>query len=373
MEKIKLCIFGDICPTEDYRVLFDNQEVEKLFGNCLELVQKSDLSICNFECPATTNETPIMKCGPNLRAIPEDVRFLKMVGIDVLSLANNHIKDFGAIGVLDTLKECDKWGIKYVGAGINASEARLGQLIQVKSKKIGILSFAEEEFNLAYDNEPGANHFDVYHSFDDIRKLSDLSDFTIVLYHGGIEHYKYPSPLLQKKCRKMVDSGADLVLCQHSHCIGTHEEYKNARILYGQGNSIFGYRKNKQAWNEGLVVCVELGEKVHVDYKLIHAAKSGLILEKESNRIELLEKDSKNILDSNFIIREWKKYVMSQAALNLPLLFGKSRVMNKMNRILDNRIMDCLINKRKKMITMNLLRCEAHHEVIQTILEESIK
>lgn len=375
IEKIKICILGDICPTEDYRSIFDSQDAESLFGQCLSIMHDSDLSICNFECPATQNKTPIIKCGPNLRAESSDVAFLKNVGVDVCSLANNHIKDFEVSGVIDTIEACKISNMRYVGAGVNAEEARKPLILNVKNKKIGIISFAEEEFNLAYANEPGANYFDAYQSFDDIRELKKQSDYVIILYHGGIEHYKYPSPLLRKKCRKMIDSGADIVLCQHSHCIGTHENYMGGRILYGQGNSVFGYRKGNQAWNEGLIVSLEIDEDVQILYHLINATETGIILVKShisSVRIGQMERESKNIVDDSFIEAEWKKYALSQKALALPLLYGKGRVLNKLNRILNNKIMNLLISKRKSMITMNLIRCEAHREVLQTILEDTV-
>src|SRR5690606_27860319 len=76
--------------------------------------------------------------------------------------------------------------------------------------------------------------------------------------HGGIEHYEYPSPRLQRVCRSMVRHGADLVLCQHSHLIGTVEKYRGGEILYGQGNAIYGYRPGNHAWNTGLLVSVNL-------------------------------------------------------------------------------------------------------------------
>ena len=72
---------------------------------------------------------------------------------------------------------------------------------EVKGKRIGVISFAEEEFNLATENAPGANFFDVYESPEYVAECKKNCDFLIVLYHGGIEHYRYPSKILQKKCK----------------------------------------------------------------------------------------------------------------------------------------------------------------------------
>ena len=101
-------------------------------------------------------------------------------------------------------------------------------------------------------------------------------DYLIVLNHGGIEYYKFPSPLLQRKCREMVKCGADFVVCQHSHCIGTAENFLNGTILYGQGNSVFGYKDNSDSWNNGLLVKLTLSdlEQKRIEYIPISAKKA---------------------------------------------------------------------------------------------------
>lgn len=376
MDSIKICILGDICPTEDYRDIFDRKDSKQLFGESLKIIKNSDISICNFECPATDNEKVLEKCGPNLKAKPQDIKFLKESGINFFSLANNHIKDYGVIGVKDTINLCESEKVRYFGAGVNLEEAKKPLIIEVKNKKIGILSFAEEEFNLAYENEAGANHFDLFNSYDEIEKLKKNTDYVIILYHGGIEYYKYPSPLLQKKCRKMIEKGADIVLCQHSHCIGTHENYMNGRILYGQGNAIYGYRKNHLTWNEGLIVYLEIKETIEIKYYLLNAEEDGVRLIEEEiarTRFKKLEEESKNILNKTFLEKEWQKFVEKQQALYLPLLYGKGRILNKLNRIFNNKLMDFLVAKKEKMVTMNLIRCEAHQEVVRTILEKSMR
>ena len=74
---------------------------------------------------------------------------------------------------------------------------------------------------------------------DPAEQKDNKCDYTIVLYHGGKEYYRYPSPNLQRVCRYMIEKGTDLVICQHSHCIGCEENYLSGKIVYGQGNFIF--------------------------------------------------------------------------------------------------------------------------------------
>ncbi len=374
-DKIKITILGDICPTSDYEKLFDSNQ-NALFSDIIHILEASDYSICNFECPATENNKPIIKTGPNLKAKPNVVPLLKNVGFDAISLANNHILDYGEIGVHDTLKLADDCGLAYFGSGLNSTDAAKPLIVDIKGQKVGFISFAEHEFNLATENTAGANWFDPYKSLNDIASLKAKCDYVIALYHGGIEHYKYPSPLLQKKCRAMVDSGADAVFCQHSHCIGTVENYNDMHILYGQGNAIFGYRDGNNAWNEGLICQLVLNNgRVELEYKLLNASPDGIHVadnEVYKARIDELLSDSKLLSNQQAIKENWNKLCRKNEALVLANIYGKSRVFNKLNRMFNNKLINMLIKKNKLRVTLAYIRCEAHHEVVKTILENKI-
>lgn len=370
----KILVFGDICPDNDYRSLFDNNDSLAFSNDIVSDIKSASLTIANLECPATDYNVAITKCGPTLKALYKDVEKLKGVGFDCVSLANNHILDYGIQGVNDTFKACDTCDLKYVGAGQNKEDARKPIILDANGKKIGLISFAEEEFNIAGENTPGANLFDPYTSYDDVEELKKQCDYLIVLYHGGIEHYKYPSELLQKKCRKFAKSGANLVLCQHSHCIGTFEKIDNCTIVYGQGNSLFGYRDGDDSWNEGFLVEVDI-DTFDVSLKLMNATKDGIVFATEENhkaRFEEMVKDSKKLDDKAFLKQSWMDFSMKKEALNMPLFLGKSITFIRINRILKNLLIKLFVSKRAKMTTMNLLRCDAHREVMQTILEQNV-
>lgn len=369
----KIIIFGDICPDNNYRKIFDKGSCA-LSENILAEIKKAEYVVANLECPATNETRSITKCGPNLRAKSEDLQVLSKAGINVLSLANNHILDYGTNAVSDTLKACHDNGFFVFGAGNNQSEADKPLILELSGKKVGFISFAEEEFNIAGQTTPGAALFDPYYSFDKITALKKDVDIVVVVYHGGIEHYIYPTPLLQKKCRKMVEVGADLVLCQHSHCIGTIETYLGKTILYGQGNSVFGYREGNEKWNEGLLVELDVFSS-NVSFKLMKAMPEGIIFAdtKDSDaRIDLMRKQSEILDDVTAIKDSWITFVEENKALYYSMLLGKNRVFNKLNRIFKNKLIDIMYKKIQQMITMNILRCDAHREVIITMLEEKV-
>lgn len=375
-QPIQIAILGDINTDWGWRNCFDAEDAATVFGDVLPALKNCDYAVANLELPLTNSNEASVKTGPCLRGKPADIRVLKQAGISAVSLANNHILDFGAQGLLDTLAAAKSEDFSTFGAGKNAEEAAKPLFVEIKGWKIGFQSFAEEEFNIAYENTPGANLFDPYYSLNQIRHTKKQCDYLVVLYHGGIEHYEYPSLLLQKKCRAMVRAGADLVLCQHSHCIGTEETYEGATILYGQGNAIFG-RRNKLRWDTGLLVTVDLTEESKtVSYRVFEAGQNGISFvsgERNAARLQKLAVQSDCLNDPIELKSKWDAFCKEQAPEYLPELFGWGRVGGKLNRMLKGKPIKHLISRKQKMITMNLVRCDAHRDVVQTILENTQK
>lgn len=366
---MKILFLGDVCPTNDYRRLFDDTSGKLLFNNVMDLINDADYAVCNFECPATDQENAIKKCGPSLRAKPQDVKMLKNAGISALSLANNHILDYGTQGLKDTVNSCNEAEMPFFGAEINGNSDKDRIVLSKENEKVTVFSFAEREFNYIKEEKTGAIQFDPYDTFDKIREAKKIGK-VVVLYHGGIEYYRYPSPLLRKKCVKMAEAGADLILCQHSHIIGTKETVNDCYILYGQGNSVFGYREKNETWNEGLMVTFDTNEGVSLD--LTVAKKEGVFIAEETRKKEVIidiESLSENWTEV-FIEEQWKRFCKTKESLYYPMLYGKGRIYNKINRITKNKLFSTLTNKTKKMTTMNLIRCDAHREVVKTLLEE---
>jgi poly-gamma-glutamate synthesis protein (capsule biosynthesis protein) len=253
-----IIIGGDLVPTKTNFSLFENAYVEELFGEeLLNVLNNSDIRIFNLEVPLTNEETPIKKCGPNLIAPVNTINGIRTINPTVLCLANNHILDQGKQGLASTISTLYNNHILYVGAGNDLSEAAKSLIVKKNDKTIGIYCCAEHEFGIATESGAGANPFNILTCFDHIRTVKEKCDYVIVLFHGGKEYYQYPSPNVQACCRKMAESGADLVICQHSHCIGCEEDYYGSKIIYGQGNFIFD-RSEHELCNTGLLVKVIL-------------------------------------------------------------------------------------------------------------------
>lgn len=360
--EMKITVFGDICPLQN--------------GNPFGFVVPEDeIVIGNLECALTDHPKPVKKAGPVLYNPTSFAATLKGNGFFAVSLANNHIRDCGDEGVLSTINACKSNGIKTFGADATPESAAQPLIIEHDGMKVAFVSFAEKEFNFVQAGKAGAIAFDPYESYDRIRDVRNNVDALIVLYHGGIEHYIYPSPLLRKKCRKMIEAGADVVLCQHSHCIGTREEYNGSEILYGQGNSVFGYRKGDDSWNHGLLARITVSASgCTVRYEVLEAHEDGKVfLTSESATEKVLSEvneNSKHIQDDAFITEKWDKFCSQQKSLYLPMLFGFGANLNRLNRLSNNGIVALFYRKGQKNVTHNIIRCEAHREVIETILKE---
>ncbi|MVO07721.1 CapA family protein [Flavobacterium sp. TP390] len=376
--KAEIILCGDICPTKDTSLFFEEENASSLFNDVIQEFNSADLVVANLEFVLTDTPKPIQKSGPILYGKTNYIRVLKKAGIHLLSLANNHIKDCGEEGVKSSMDTCLKHQIDIVGVGKNINEAKKPFVKVVNGVKIGILAYAEQEFNCANDTEYGSNYFDPYEDLDAIEKLKEKVDFLLVIYHGGIEYYEYPSPLLQKKCRKFVEKGADLVTCQHSHCIGSIEEYKDKKIIYGQGNSIFGYKENNSSWNEGLLLKVEFYENntFAVHHKGITATQGGIRLMNATENITLskqIEERSSKVYDSQFIMASWIAFCKRKQEMYFPQYLGLNRYWIHLNRILKNRVVAILYGKKYLRSSHNIMRCESHNEVIQTLFNQYFK
>ena len=240
MGKKTILIGADIVPTLSNIALFEAGDARSILtGGLYELFCETDYKIFNLECPLSDISEPILKSGPNLKASAASINGYKAMGIDLLCLANNHTLDQGKAAFADTLKVVSGAGISYVGGGLTEEEVRKPHTFELGGVKFGVINFCEHEFSWFDDYGIGANGFDPLYSLDEVSSLKSECDYVIALYHGGREHYRYPSPELQRICRRIAEKGADLVVCQHTHCVGAGERWAGSEIVYGQGNTVF--------------------------------------------------------------------------------------------------------------------------------------
>ncbi len=251
---MKMFLLGDVSPTDLTRDFFIKKDIDTLFTNAISLFKNNDYTFVNLECAITDHDIAIEKYGPALKAPKETAEVLKTIGVDCCGMSNNHIFDFGKKGIRDTLSALESQGIAHTGFGNNYDDSRKSLVISKDGQKIAIIAVCEHEYSYALENRMGSRPYDEYDTIEDIRNAKNECDRVIVIYHGGKEFCRYPSPRLRKLCHAMIKNGADVVLCQHSHCIGCYENYNDGHILYGQGNFHFVWEHKFDGWHSSLAV-----------------------------------------------------------------------------------------------------------------------
>lgn len=346
---MKVLLGADLVPTEQTETLFVEQDGKTLFGDVEALMKNADFTMINLECALTDSENAIKKFGPNLKAHPLCADALKAFGVTDVALSNNHVFDFGIEGLQDTLENLRRVGLSYTGVGENDTLSRKPHILEKLGKKVGIINVCEHEYTYALPDRMGANPFDPFITMQDICALKKQTDFVIVLYHGGKEHCHYPSPRLRKLCRAMVDFGADVVVTQHSHCIGCYERYKSGQIIYGQGNLHFCKNGMKEGWYTSLLLELQIMDDIEIVFHPIVSKERGIDLAKEREREEILQ----------------AFYARSQELENGKWLDGWREFCESVKDFYHRVISECTADatEQQKQFFAHYLDCEAHTDV----------
>lgn len=234
---------------------FNSQEDKISFPiqGVLPLTAKSDISFCNLECPVS-EKGRIRGC---FRADPIYIESIKRLGIDIVSVANNHAFDASEEGFVETLKNLEKSKIIYVGGGTNLTSAKAPRFFKIKGMKIAFLAYAEFTDNGFYDEipeeeAPGIMPFYPPEIINDIKNVKKECDILILSLHWGIANNQYINKKAIKYAHQFIDAGADVIVGHHSHLSKGIEIYKGKPIFYSLGNFIFGI--GHQSWKDNFVV-----------------------------------------------------------------------------------------------------------------------
>ncbi|TEB07721.1 Capsule biosynthesis protein CapA [Pelotomaculum schinkii] len=205
-------------------------------------LKSGDIVFGNLENPITPGRE-IMMPEMTLRADPGVEIALKDAGFTVLSLANNHLPDFGSQGVLDTVRYLNNAGIGHTGAGETEEEAFAAEFIEVKGLRVAFLAFTDPaivpDSYPARSDHPGVAFLNQEKMRAAVRYAGEKADFVVVSMHAGTEYETRPDLAQTRLARLAVDAGADLVLGHHPHVVQKIEKYKGKYIFYSLGNFVF--------------------------------------------------------------------------------------------------------------------------------------
>lgn len=317
-EEVVLAFAGDVCFDENYSNMYylaqRGGDIRKCLSEDLyKVMTQADIFMVNNEFTYTIRGEPLVEKAFTFRSNPENAKLLKDMGVDIVSLANNHAYDYGEISLLDTLETMEKEEMPYVGAGRNLEEAGKPVYFICNDIKIAILSATQVErldnpdTKGATENSPGVfrcwgNRLD--NLLENIKAAKSNSDFVVVYIHWGTENtdeldwaQTYQAPLI-------AEAGADVIIGGHTHCLQGIDAVNNVPVIYSVGNFWFN-SKNL----DSCIVKVTVDKQGLKSFRFIPAKTEGcrtfLPEEQEKNRLmEYMRELSPNVsIDENGIVK----------------------------------------------------------------------
>lgn len=360
-----ILIVGDLFPTEQNVSFFSKGDIDSLFGKEItQLFSGADFCVCNLEGALTDHPDKCRKTGPVKVATTSAVEAYKKLGIDLCLLANNHATDGGHQGMVDTMRILDNVGVKHIGAGKNQNEIVRFIAQEVGGLNIGFYNVSETMYNKPTNNTAGAWLYDEYVVCRELELLKKQCDYLIVLYHGGIEKFRYPSPEMRKRFRRMADCGADMILAQHTHCVGCEEWYNGSYLLYGQGDFLL---KNfaPGLTDSGLIIELDVADgRVEIKKHLVKSVDNLFVRYAEKQDFSAFEERSRLLQDEEYIRQQLQKFCDGELRLYLKAFKSPSKMMMRLAKYFPKQYKKWLYryHERDLMFTLHTLRSEQNRE-----------
>ena len=213
-------------------------------ADLLATMQTADVMCLNNEFTYSTRGKAMTGKAYTFRANPARVSVLQTMGVDVAGLANNHVYDYGADALIDTLDTLDAAGIAHVGAGRNLAEAIKPCYVQLNGYTIAYVAASRAEKTKltpqATDTQPGILRcYDTALFCQAIAEARQHADYVVALVHWGTEYSTKLEQVQRDTARLYINSGADAIIGAHSHCLQGLEYYAGKPIVYSLGNYWF--------------------------------------------------------------------------------------------------------------------------------------
>ncbi len=247
MSEVAFVAVGDLMLNGEVSKAIEKKGLDFPFLNVISDLKKGDILIGNLETPLTRNREKVAwdyskyaaRRAIYLKGSLKGAAALRNAGFGVVSVANNHILDYGIEGATDTLTVLRKNGIRAVGFGLNSYRATTPVYMETKGVRFAFLacSFAYE----ATFFSAGGGPIGLYSMRKSLKKARETSNIVVVSLHIGIEFADSPSQSTIQLAHALIEKGADLVLCHHPHVLQKIERYKRGLIAYSLGNFVFDY------------------------------------------------------------------------------------------------------------------------------------
>lgn len=365
---MKVLIAGDFVPRRRTAT-----QIEKGDFSCLEevkpIIQSADYAIVNFESPVVMREAkPITKTGPSLHCTEKAMKCVAQAGFNCVTLANNHFRDFGQVGVEDTLLACKKFGMDYVGGGKDMEEAERILYKEIDGLRLAIINICENEWSIASEKHGGSAPLNLVKNYYAIQEAKAISDFVLVIVHGGTELYNLPSPRMKETYRFFIDCGADAVVNHHQHCYSGYEEYKEKPIFYGLGNFCFDkvQAKEDKLREEGFMV--EISFDKQIDYCLIPYVQCSesaprVALMQDMSDFETSIKQLNLIIEEDTLLKQsFDKHAIAGFITAKDILAPYSS--NLFKSMYSKGLLPSFVTRKRLTKFLSNIQCESHKDIL---------
>ena len=279
--RVTMTFAGDILFDTNYAIMGtvrgSGDISQGIMPEVIERMQAADIMALNNEFAYSNRGTPTADKQFTFRARPETAAYLTDLGVDIVSLANNHAYDYGPTALEDTLDTLRETGIPYVGAGRNIDEARKPVYYIVGDLKIAFVSATQIErldtpdTKEATETSPGVFRcWNGARLMETIREAAQNSDFVVAYIHWGTENQAELDWAQLKQAPELIAAGANLVIGDHPHCLQPIGVIQGVPVIYSLGNFWF----NSKTLDTGMVE-VTMDETGIVSYQFIPCLQSG--------------------------------------------------------------------------------------------------
>ncbi len=244
-KKDTFCFVGDIFLSRRPRAAYDEKGIDGIIDSGFKkILDGSDFNIGNLECSITDDEENVADKTFTFALPTKYVKALTETGINLLTLANNHILDYGTDAMLNTIKELDNNEISHIGAGKNIEEARTCFIKEIDGKRYALIAASavlpSDSWKAGDDRAGIFDGYNLKELCNELRNVRPFVDKVIVYMHWGRELDTVSNDWQKNIGRRLIDVGADLVIGTHPHVTQEIEYYKNVPIVYSLGNFIYG-------------------------------------------------------------------------------------------------------------------------------------
>ena len=241
---IQIIGVGDIMPGG----LLHGSDKKFVSDRVVSLLNEGDVRVGTLECAIGNtpdfNEEKMSRDGDVIYAPVVDMKRLKEMGINIVSLANNHFFDLKKTGAKHTIQLLDEYGIQHCGAGMNIDEAKKPAVFEKEGKTVAFLAFCDTHKYLGYipfatENSAGVNPMLDDYTLQEIQKAKQQYDYVVVIPHWGKEHTFETTTWCYRMANKMLEAGADLILGGHTHRVQPVVNKRGKSIAFSMGNFCF--------------------------------------------------------------------------------------------------------------------------------------